>query len=85
MERANTTHLEGKLKSVNQLIREAEEIRERGELAGSEEVNRLKRQRDDYKGAMRTAVNKDYVIDRNRRREKRSKFKKAVDTLTMNA
>lgn len=84
MERENTARVQRKLKSVNQLIREAEAEKARG-IIEAEEVNKLRRERAERKISLRTASNEDYVIDRNRRRENRSKFKKVIDTLTMDA
>lgn len=66
---------------VDQLIKEAEERKGRGDPIAVDELNQLRRERGELKHEMRQASDKDYILDRNRKRAIRTKFEKLIDTL----
>ena len=83
MEREYETRVKRELRSVEQCIREAKERQARGEPNADAEVNKLCSERVEKKREVLTANKADYVIDRNRKREQRSKLQKIKDALIM--
>lgn len=69
-----------KLKAVDQLIREAEERKARGEPSANEaELSKLKNEKREGGHKMLQAERKDFLYNRNRKREKRKLPQKILD------
>lgn len=80
MERTNTERVERKLKAVDQLIREAEERKARGEPSANEvELSKLKSEKHEGNHKLLQAERKDFIYNRNRKREKRKLPQKILD------
>ena len=82
MRRIHRDRVDRKLRSVNQCIREAEERRARGEQVTEEQINQLKaEQREGVNHETLQADNKDYIENRNRKREQRKLPQKVLDAV----
>lgn len=77
VERARVEEKQG---SLAQKIREAEEIKARGGMP-PENLTQLRQERAECNAEMRRAGDKDYLRNRQRKREIRTKFEKLIDTL----
>ena len=78
----NKERVERKLRSVNQCIREAEEYRARGGAVTEEEIGNLRQvKREIVNHESLQADNKDYIENRNRRREQRKLPQKMLDAV----
>ena len=74
--------VERKLKSVDQHIREAEEYRARGGAVTEDEIRGLRQvKREVVNHESLQADNKDYIENRNRRREQRKLPQKMLDAV----
>lgn len=71
--------VEEKQGALAQKIREAEEIRDRGGM--SDDLALLRQQRAQGSAELRRAINRDYLRNRQRRRQIRTKFEKIVDAM----
>lgn len=78
----NKERVERKLRSVNQCIREAEEYRARGGAVTEAEIGNLRQvKREIVNHESLQADNKDYIENRNRRREQRKLPQKILDAV----
>lgn len=67
---------------LDQKILEAEEAKDRGLDKTGEQLKELKAERSHKNEETRRASNEDYIRERNRRRENRTKLEKVVDAFT---